>query len=48
LQKRGFPAKPPAVAEHIAVARDTHDPFIYMDTFFGLFDQNPFFLNALK
>jgi hypothetical protein len=27
----------PAVAEHIAVAGNTHDPFIYMDTFLGLF-----------
>ena len=39
LEKRGLFAKPPDVTEHIAVARNTHDPFIYMDTFFRLFDQ---------
>jgi hypothetical protein len=44
----GFLAKPSAVAEHIAVARDIHDPFIYMDTFSRLFGQKPFVLNALK
>ena len=47
-EKRGFPAKPPAVAEHIVVVGDTHDPFIYMDTFLGLFSQELFVFNGLK
>src|SRR4051794_13507265 len=47
---RGYPflAKPPAIAEHITVARDTHDPLIYMDTFFRFFDRKPCVLNGLK
>jgi hypothetical protein len=48
LEKRGLFAKPPDVTEHIAVARNTHDPFIYMDTFFRLFDQKLCIINALK
>jgi len=48
LQNCGFSAKAPAVAEHIAVARNTHDPFIYMDTFLGLFSQELFVFNGLK
>jgi hypothetical protein len=48
LEKRGLFAKPPDVAEHIAATRNTHDPFIYMDTFFRFFDQKLCVINALK
>ena len=41
-------AKPSAVVEHIAVARDTHDPFIYMGTFSRVFGRKPFVFNTLK
>ena len=40
--------KAPVEAEHIAVAWTTHNPFIYMDTFYGLFSQEPFYFNGLK
>jgi hypothetical protein len=48
MENRGFLAKPLGVAEHIAVGRDIHDPFIYMDTFFRHFDPKLLFLNTLK
>jgi len=48
LEKRGFFATPPDVAEHILVVRDTHDRFIYMDTFLRHFDQKSYVFNALE
>jgi hypothetical protein len=41
-------AKPPDGAEHTAAARDTHDPFIYMATFFEHFGRKSCIFNALK
>ena len=48
LEQSGFFAKPLDVAEHIVAVRDTHDPFIYMDTFSRHFGQKSFVLNDLK
>ena len=48
VENGGLLANPPDSAEHIVVARDTHDPFVYMDTFFRHFDSKLLLLNALK
>jgi hypothetical protein len=48
LQNYGFSPKAHAEAEHITIAWATHDPFIYMDTFQGLFGQELFVFSDLK